>query len=273
VTNVLSRFRTIDPRWLQIFFLLGLLFFGTIARDLGLSWTKIIFVLGTGLGFQSLLAKFLRFPLSSLKSATISAVSVLLLLRSSSVWPLMAAVMLALGSKYLFRSSSNGKHFFNPSNFGIVVLSLFSQKVWTSPGLWGEETLLILWLAALGFVVVTRSRRADISLAFLFFYLTILGGRVIYLGQPPAVWSHQWQSGSLLLFTFFMISDPRSTPDHRISRIFFAAMVAVFTYFFRFHLYLTDAPLLALFFISPSTVFLDKVWRDHRFFWEASLAH
>ena len=36
----------------------------------------------------------------------------------------------------------------------------------------------------------------------------------------------QLQSGALLLFTFFMISDPKTTPDSRVGRILFGVLVA-----------------------------------------------
>jgi Na+-translocating ferredoxin:NAD+ oxidoreductase RnfD subunit len=35
------------------------------------------------------------------------------------------------------------------------------------------------------------------------------------------------QSGSLLIFAFFMISDPRTTPDSRLGRCVFAISVAL----------------------------------------------
>jgi len=42
------------------------------------------------------------------------------------------------------------------------------------------------------------------------------------LGEPMTIPFHRLESGSLLLFTFFMISDPKTTPDSRIGRIAFA---------------------------------------------------
>jgi len=63
----------------------------------------------------------------------------------------------------------------------------------------------------LGILVTQRARRADISWTFLGFYLGALAIRVAYLGQRWAVWTHQLESGALLLFAFFMIfrSDDR----------------------------------------------------------------
>ena len=41
----------------------------------------------------------------------------------------------------------------------------------------------------------------------------LLLARAFWLGDPLAIPLHQMQSGSLLIFAFFMISDPRTTPD------------------------------------------------------------
>ena len=67
----------------------------------------------------------------------------------------------------------------------------------------------------LGMLVTNRARRGDISWTFLAFYLGALATRVEYLGQRWAVWTHQLESGALLLFAFFMISDPMTGPNDR----------------------------------------------------------
>ena len=75
--------------------------------------------------------------------------------------------------------------------------------------------------------MVNRAARSDVTYAFLAFYLAILFGRALWLGQPLAIPLHQLGSGGFLIFTFFMISDPRTTPDSRAGRILFALLVAL----------------------------------------------
>ena len=60
------------------------------------------------------------------------------------------------------------------------------------------------------------------TLAFLAFYAGAPLGRALWLGEPLAIPLHRLESGALLLFTFFMISDPKTTPDSRAGRILFA---------------------------------------------------
>ena len=45
-------------------------------------------------------------------------------------------------------------------------------------------------------------------------------------GQSQTIWWHQLQSGALLLFTFFMISDPMTIPNRQCARIVYAIAVA-----------------------------------------------
>ena len=46
------------------------------------------------------------------------------------------------------------------------------------------------------------------------------------LGDPLAIPMKQMQSGALLLLTFFMITDPKTTPDRRSARMLYAVLVA-----------------------------------------------
>jgi len=115
--------------------------------------------------------------------------------------------MLAIASKFLIRS--NGKHFFNPATLVIVILLLLSPDVWVSPGQWGQSTWLGLLLVCSGGLVLQRAGRADTAVAFLSCYAGLLFWRAWVLGDPLAIPLNQLQSGALLLFSFFMITDPR----------------------------------------------------------------
>ena len=77
-------------------------------------------------------------------------------------------------------------------------------------------------IACLGSLVVTRAARADVTLAFLAFYVGLLFTRALWLGDPLTIPLHQIESGALLIFSFFMISDPKTTPDSRTGRIVYA---------------------------------------------------
>ena len=54
------------------------------------------------------------------------------------------------------------------------------------------------------------------------------------------------ESGALLLFTFFMISDPRTTPDSRAGRVLFGALVASVAWYVQFRLFRTNGVIWSL---------------------------
>ena len=88
-----------------------------------------------------------------------------------------------------------------------------------------------MWFAALlaffAILVLGAARRSDIAIFFLGSHAALLLARAVWLGDPLAIPLHQLQSGSLLIFAFFMISDPRTSPDSRLGRFIFAASVAL----------------------------------------------
>jgi len=139
---------------------------------------------------------------------------------------------------------------------------------WTSPGQWGQDLAGAGWLVALGTIVTRRARRSDISWAFLTFYLGALAARVAWLGQSPAVFLHQLGNGSLLLFAFFMISDPMTIPNHARGRIVHAALVAGLATIWQFGLYRQNGLLFALFLLAPAVPLWDRLWPAPKFTWQ-----
>ena len=91
--------------------------------------------------------------------------------------------------------------------------------------------------------------------------------RAGWLGDPFAIPLHQLQSGSLLIFAFFMISDPRTSPDARLGRFLFAASVAVLGHYMAFFMQMRPALYVALIALSPLIIVIDKLLPAQRFLW------
>ena len=260
----------IDPRVYQITFLSLLLFFGNAFRGFEVPLPSIYSVLLITTFGQFIWIQLRKLPLSTFLSSTISGLSILLLCRSNNIEILWFVGILSISSKYWL--TFKGKHFANPTNFGIL-LAVLMGKAWVSPGQWGADFTMAAWCGILGLLVVVRSARFDTAFIFLGTYSVLLAFRVQYLGQSPAILWHQLSSGTLIIFSFFMISDPRSTPDHLMSRWIFATGVALLTFYLRFWHFVPAAPLWALFFMSPLTVILDKIWIHSRFQWRSPYAN
>jgi Na+-translocating ferredoxin:NAD+ oxidoreductase RnfD subunit len=108
-----------------------------------------------------------------------------------------------------------------------------------------------------------------VSYAFLLSYAAILFGRAIWLGDPWAIPLKQLQSGALLLFTFFMISDPQSTPDSRTGRILFALLVAAGSTYIQFGLYRTNGMLWSLAIVSLLSPLLNQLCPGTKYQWDS----
>ncbi|MFL6237362.1 MAG: RnfABCDGE type electron transport complex subunit D [Thermoanaerobaculia bacterium] len=254
-----------DPRLYQVLVLSSLLVYGVTRLDLEIPTGRALLLLGVAQLTQYACTRLWRLPAFDPRSALISGLSLCLLLRTNS-WVLAAlAAAVTIASKFVLRVG--GKHVFNPTNFGIVALMLATGGVWVSPGQWGSAAFFAFLLACLGGLVVNRAARSDVTYAFLAFYLAVLFGRALWLGQPLAIPLHQVESGAFLIFTFFMISDPRTTPDSRAGRVLFALLVALGAGYVHFVLYRPNGLLLSLFFLAPAVPLIDRLLPGSRYAW------
>ena len=256
-----------DPRHYQIAVLASLFVYGITRLDLEIEPLRAAVLLGTVLLTQWACTRLWRLPAFEPRSALISGLSLCLLLRTNLLLLAVAAAVATVASKFLLRS--DGKHLWNPTNFGIVAAMLLTGQVWVSPGQWGNVAVFGFALACLGGLVVNRAARSDVTYAFLGFYLALLFGRALWLGQPAAIPLHQLANGAFLIFTFFMISDPKTTPDSRAGRVLFALLVALGAGYVTFVLYRPNGLLLSLFFLSPAVPLLDRLLPGRRYVWGA----
>ncbi len=255
-----------DARLCQILFLGLLLGAGVWLRDFSLRPGQVALTFLSGLLMQAVCAKAFGLRKRGLLSAVITCFSLSILLRADNLAAHPIAAAAAIGSKFVIRV--RGKHLFNPANLGIGLALLALPGTWTSPGQWGHDLAFAVWFVVLGAVVTSRARRADISWTFLAFYLGALALRIAWLGQSPAVWTHQLMSGSLLLFAFFMISDPMTIPNHPRGRIVHAALVAALAYSWQYALYRPGGVLWALLLCSPAVPIWDAIWPAPKFEWK-----
>lgn len=253
----------LDPRWYQIASLAALLAIGIARLGFEVPPGRAAAILGAALLAQWACQRHAGQRFEP-RSALISGLSLCLLLRSRAAWVPPLAAGIAIVSKFAIRI--RGKHLFNPTNLALMLVLALGWG-WVSPGQWGHAPTLAFLAACLGGVVVQRAARADVTLAFLVAYAGLLFGRALWLGQAVAVPLHQLESGALLLFAFFMISDPRTTPDTRRARVLFAVAVACGAAFVPFVLYRTNGLLWSLAFCSPLVPLLDRWMPGPRYSW------
>src|SRR5450631_550073 len=259
-----------DARIFQIVFLALLLMTGVLLRDFSIQPLQVALTFGAGLATQAFWLKRLGLQQRGILSAVVTCCGLSLLLRSDTLWvhPLVAAC--AMSSKFVLRV--HGKHLYNPANLGVIAAITLLPGSWVSPGQWGNDLALAVWFLTLGTVVTRRARRLDISWVFLGAFLGLLALRVLLLGQPWAIWWHQLGNGALLLFAFFMISDPMTIPNRREARIAYALVAAVGAVVWQYVLFRPNALIWSLFLLTPLVPLFDRWLPGAGFEWKRPTA-
>jgi Na+-transporting NADH:ubiquinone oxidoreductase subunit NqrB len=186
----------------------------------------VIDVLIALVGFRQLLV-----PLS----AYITGLSVGILLESFDWRVYVVASTWGILSKHLLRDAT--RHFFNPSNFAIVLSLVLCREIATvAPGSqWGADYRVSLVIIGLGLLMMRRVKRLDLTLSWLGGFV-LMGLFRMALGQGGLVFALGPMTGAeFALFTFSMLPDPKVTPPTKRGRILWglsiAAMDGVLRYF------------------------------------------
>lgn len=274
-----------DARDYQILFLSLFLSLGVINRDWTLSAFRVMVVIFSCLITQFICESITHYQqnVKSLndnicygkfsdylsfqgwKSALITSLGLSLLLRANDVSTLILASGAAIASKFIFKY--HNKHFFNPANFGIIAVLILTDDGWISPGQWGSDWLYLALFLATGAMVLKKVGRWETTAVFLATYGILEAIYNYYLGWNYEVLFHQLITGSLLVFAFFMFSDPRSIPDSKNGRIIAAIAVALIGFIGENLLYINNGVFWGLFIVSPLTILFDLVWKGNRFRW------
>src|SRR5262249_38910143 len=254
-----------DPRLYQIAVLSGLLVYGLGWLEFDISLPRVVTILATALVTQAVAARLSGRSGFDPRSALISGLSLCLLLRTNA-WALAAvASTVAIAIKFILRVGD--KHVFNPTNFALVAMMVATEQVWVSPGQWGSTAVFGFLLASAGGLVVNRAARGDVTLAFLACYAGLLVARSLWLGEPMTIPLHRLESGALVLFAFFMISDPQTTPDSPAGRIPFAPLAAAGAWVVQFKLFRTNGLLWSLAVVSLAVPLIDRLLPGPRYAW------
>jgi Na+-transporting NADH:ubiquinone oxidoreductase subunit NqrB len=265
-STIPSRIPVIDARYFQIIYLGSFLLLGTFILNWDTLLPKVMVVLGTCMVTQLTFIQVGKAHESSWMSSLITALGLCLLFRANDLNTLAFASVLSISSKFFFRI--RGKHLFNPANLGIIGTLLITQDGWISPGQWGSSVIFLFIMGALGSILLFRVGRLDTTMAFLIAFFVLEYCRtVLYLGWSMDVLIHKFSSGSFILFAFFMITDPKTTPDHPWARKIWAVSIAVLAFIMSTWAYIHTAPIWALFLITPLTAVFDLLWKSERFRW------
>lgn len=186
--------------------------------------------------------------------AHISGLAVgMLLYAAENVAAVAFGVSVAMASKYVFRvavgTSRDGRiaerHFLNPSNFGITVTLILFPTVGIAPPYQFAENIsgVFDWLVPL-IVIGTGSLlnlKATGRIPLILAWVTAFAAQAIlraFIDGTPVLAGLMPMTGfAFVLFTFYMITDPATTPARRGGQIAFAVAVAAgYAMFMELHI-------------------------------------
>lgn len=242
-----------DPRMHLAVVTTTLHLLGQVAFNFNLSIAQILISVGTSAVLELAIVFRRRRVIAWPASAMLSGNGIALILRvpgtehgdwwSLHGWYIFAGTAaLALGSKYLIRW--RGHHIFNPSNFALVLVFVSLGETRVDPQVlwWGDWSIPI----ALAFTVIIGgsmviTRRVGQTHTALSFWVTfsVLVGLITVSGHgitanwhigPISGWSY-WilltTSPEVLVFLFYMITDPKTSPSGRVGKLIFGCSIAL----------------------------------------------
>jgi len=221
--------KKIDPRWFSATLLTLILVIGQWKfQILGDDYTGWAVAFGV-----SVLAELVLFRLHAggwpnLLSAYISGNSVVILLKPQGdlLWPFAVASLLSIGSKYVLRYQ--GRHLWNPTNFGICALLLLApSKISILSHQWGNDWGILLAIWSVGLLVVIRARVWHLTVGYLVLFAALAWVRTLFNQHPLLAELGPITGPMYTLFVFFMVTDPRTIVSGRGKQLFVLLLIAL----------------------------------------------
>src|SRR5215470_15609921 len=208
--SALSRFFSIENRYLAPMLITTILVVGQISYGLLESFTRTVLAIAAAMLLELALGRLSYGKFPNLASSYITGISVGILIRSPAFWPYALCSAIAITSKYVIRWK--GRHLWNPSNFAICVLLLLAPEAVSTLSIqWGNAVwpLLIVW--TLGALITWRVKRFHITATYVLSFWAFAALRGLITGHGFLAEVAPITGPMSQLFIFFMITDPKTT--------------------------------------------------------------
>jgi enediyne biosynthesis protein E5 len=240
----------IDKRYLAPVLVTIVLLVGQLAFGFLESWSRTVLAIVTAMAVEGVLARVFSGRWPHLASSYISGISVGMLVRSPAIWPYALCSAISITSKYVLRV--DGRHIWNPSNFGIVAMLLLAAD--TVAGLsvqWGNMLLPMVVVWCFGTVIIHSLGRLHITATYVVSFVVFALIRSALTGHPFLSEVAPITGPMYQLFIFFMITDPKTTVHSYRGQCLVAFLVAAVEAGLRLAQFV-HAPYYALFLVGPA---------------------
>jgi len=239
----------IDKRYLAPILVTLVLVAGQVTFGFLESWSRTALAISAAIMIEMVLGRIFFGKWPHLASAYISGISVGMLVRSPAFWPYALCSAISITSKYVLRV--DGRHIWNPSNFGIVAMLVLAAD--TVAGLsvqWGNTLLPMVVVWCFGAIIIHTLGRLHITATYVVSFIAFAFLRSAITGHPWLSEVAPITGPMYQLFIFFMITDPKTTVRPFWAQCLVAFLVAAVEAIFRL-LQWVHAPYYALFVVGP----------------------
>jgi enediyne biosynthesis protein E4 len=228
----LARLRALDPRIAIAVILFSYLALGFTVLGFNRSPLQAFITSASACLLEVLLTRLFKKKWLLPLSALITSFSLSILLNYSHDYlVLLVPVFFAIGSKYVL--TFDGKHLFNPALAGVSFSLLFASSLITAAPAyqWNGIESMSVFMAMLALIfLLPQVRRGALVASFLitFTLVTALRAWIMRWHLPfETLFLGTLSSPAFFLFTFFMITDPATSPSLRKHQIILGVGLAL----------------------------------------------
>jgi Na+-transporting NADH:ubiquinone oxidoreductase subunit NqrB len=249
------RWWTLDNRYLPPLLITSILVTAHLSFGVLESATRTGLAIGTAIAVELALGRITYGTWVHLASAYITGISVGILLRSPFLWPYVLCASISILSKYACRIGD--RHLWNPSNLGIsLLLVLAPESVSELSVQWGNVVAPMVVIWTLGAVIVYRVGRAHQSATYVASFLALSVVRSWITGVPWLATVAPITGPMYQLFTFFMVTDPKTSVGPKWAQCLVVVCVALVEMVLRLN-QVIHAPLYALCLVGPAALLIE----------------
>lgn len=222
------------------------------------SFNKLLTAISIAVITELILHRIVTGKFRNLSSAYVSGISAGILVRSPLLWPFALCAAISIASKYVLRY--NGRHIWNPTNFGIVALIVIASDSAAVLSIqWGNNmwAMFVIWI--IGLVSLWKINRLNIALTYILAFIAFAWVRSIYTGDLFLAEVAPLTGPMYQLFALFMLTDPKTTVKNRTGQTVVVLVIAFVEMILRLNEFVY-APFYALFLVGPIALIIEDHW-------------
>jgi hypothetical protein len=203
-----------------------------------------------------------QFIYNRIISSSLAGVSLLILIKSNELWFYPILAFIGISSKYLIRMK-NKTHIFNPTNFAIVAaLCLFPDFLQVRPDQFSSSPWLMIMTIFFGILATFFGSVWRTTLGY-FSTILLIGLPIgnLVLNVKPLWILYPEINISTIIFTFLMLTDPKTAPINTKFQFLFGSGVALIHLWMRWK-QIPFSPFIALFVMTALKSFIQTLGNE-----------